>query len=536
MGHSDKVFFTVYRMNKLILLLCLVHPAFQGQLFDLKPDVDTSDIKACNDAEAISCVVAEVDVSGLQDGSLDLPQDLQDCSMDIKNEIQKPMIRSGRADQAKSTAYEANCGDAVVSVRDGKVMATINLEDGRIFVLEPCKAFPGCHVLKEEAGYKDEEGKIPEGPAVRNIFSERNADDLRQQGIDDSTTVVTFSVKYYYTLDFEEVTDDIDLYFDQLIAETNQGYINSEIPVRIEIFCIEATTLRDIQDGGQMLDTFANMKGSSAALRGSADAAALIVKDFSYCGIGYLDTWRSGLTVTAQTKGCALGYFTMGHELGHNFGCMHDREHSSSAPYAYAYGHYIGPAYLEGSGYRTCMAYGKAGYGRKANYFSNPNVSFKGHVTGTEDDNNARVIRENRFGMAAVGDESGTCDWVAPTTTTIATTTATTTFTTTVSKTTMPPTASTTTTTFTNVTVPFLECAVDGIGYKGIRIDHAKKRARNWKRCMKRCRKTPLCEHYTYYYKQGNSKKLRKKCFLWETVTEVFETDNATSGYPDSCP
>ena len=27
-------------------------------------------------------------------------------------------------------------------------MANLNLEDDRIFVLEPCKAFPGCHVLK----------------------------------------------------------------------------------------------------------------------------------------------------------------------------------------------------------------------------------------------------------------------------------------------------------------------------------------------------------------------------------------------------
>merc|ERR1711962_670391 len=82
------------RMNRLILLLCLVHPSFQGQLFHLKPDVDTRDIKPCNDADAISCIVAEVDVSSLQDGSLDLPQDLYNCSMDFKNGIPAPMRRS----------------------------------------------------------------------------------------------------------------------------------------------------------------------------------------------------------------------------------------------------------------------------------------------------------------------------------------------------------------------------------------------------------------------------------------------------------
>ena len=47
-------------------------------------------------------------------------------------------------------------------------------------------------------------------------MSNRNADDLRQQGIDDSETIVTFSVKYYYTRQFAAVTDDIELYMDQV--------------------------------------------------------------------------------------------------------------------------------------------------------------------------------------------------------------------------------------------------------------------------------------------------------------------------------
>merc|ERR1711862_1088239 len=32
-------------------------------------------------------------------------------------------------------------------------------------------------------------------------------------------------------------------------------------------------------------------------------------------------------------------------------------------------------------------------------------------ITGTATEDNARVIRENRFGMAAIGDEQGACDW-----------------------------------------------------------------------------------------------------------------------------
>jgi hypothetical protein len=48
------------------------------------------------------------------------------------------------------------------------------------------------------------------------MVSNRNADALRQQGIDDPDTIVTFSIKYYYTRQFAAVTDDIELYMDQV--------------------------------------------------------------------------------------------------------------------------------------------------------------------------------------------------------------------------------------------------------------------------------------------------------------------------------
>ena len=41
-----------------------------------------------------------------------------------------------------------------------------------------------------------------------------------------------------------------------------------------------------------MLTAFKNYKGTVEELRGGADAAALILGSFDYCGIGYLDSWR----------------------------------------------------------------------------------------------------------------------------------------------------------------------------------------------------------------------------------------------------
>ena len=86
-----------------------------------------------------------------------------------------------------------------------------------------------------------------------------------------------------------------------------------------------------------MLTVFRNYKGTGVAgvtkLRGSADAAVLLVKKFNVCGIGYMRGWN-GLPVSATQKGCSLGYYTVGHELGHNMGALHDKLQGANTYYS----------------------------------------------------------------------------------------------------------------------------------------------------------------------------------------------------------
>ena len=83
----------------------------------------------------------------------------------------------------------------------------------------------------------------------------------------------------------------------------------------------------------------------------------------------------------------------------------------------------------------------------------------QGHTTGSDLEDNARVIKENRFGMAALGDETGTCDWSfsteAPTTVAPTTVAPTTVAPTTVAPTTVAPTATTTAGNFTTTSGNF---------------------------------------------------------------------------------
>jgi hypothetical protein len=101
----------------------------------------------------------------------------------------------------------------------------------------------------------------------------------------------------------------------------------------------------------------------------------------------------------------AVGSFIFAHELGHNFGCQHDRENAAdetgslkAGSFPYSYGHrFTAGATL----YRTVMAYAP---GEPIPYFSNPDILFKGVPTGlTGTTNGANNVRTINLTAAVVG-------------------------------------------------------------------------------------------------------------------------------------
>lgn len=60
-----------------------------------------------------------------------------------------------------------------------------------------------------------------------------------RRGRSDTTTPVTDTVSFYYTDDFAAVTTDPEAEINQLVANANAGYMNSKLPIKLEVFCIK---------------------------------------------------------------------------------------------------------------------------------------------------------------------------------------------------------------------------------------------------------------------------------------------------------
>lgn len=172
------------------------------------------------------------------------------------------------------------------------------------------------------------------------------------------------------------------------IAETNQAYANSQVVQRLRL--VHQSEAAGYVEDPSFSTMLGNLRSTSDgvldyvhALRDQygADMVAMIVAGTQYCGIGYLMTNPSvgfaGNAFSVTSRNCATGYYSFGHELGHNMGCHHDRDNASSGAYPYSYGYRT-----QNGSWRTVMAYAP---GTRIQYFSNPNVSYSGQALGVAD-------------------------------------------------------------------------------------------------------------------------------------------------------
>ncbi len=197
-------------------------------------------------------------------------------------------------------------------------------------------------------------------------------------------------------------------------AITNTVMMNSEIEPRVRIV---HTEMVDYDESGQfMIDLPALTEPADGILDGvhalrdqyGADLVSLWVDSLDVGGAAFQlvalfpeDDGRFGFSVCRQDHGTTALF---AHELGHNFGCQHDRDNAANDGfYNYSYG-YREP----GGAWKTVMAYGPE---EPIDYYSNPDVDYTGPLgnpgpTGIPGDdpdescNNALTISNTAFTVA----------------------------------------------------------------------------------------------------------------------------------------
>lgn len=169
----------------------------------------------------------------------------------------------------------------------------------------------------------------------------------------------------------------------------NAAFAYSEIDIELNlVYFGEVDYEEDPDDMGVDLERLANFDGvmdEALSLRHAmgADLVCLFrgsaTPDAS--GIAYALRNRNGDAATAFSvvyAPAASGGYLLQHEIGHNLGATHDREHSTTAGlFDYSYGYrFLNDVSTE---LRTVMAYAP---GVQINNFSNPRVTVNGAATG----------------------------------------------------------------------------------------------------------------------------------------------------------
>ena len=235
------------------------------------------------------------------------------------------------------------------------------------------------------------------------------------------------------------------LRLDQLIATSNQAYVDSEVAITLRLAHAVEVSYTDADDNSVALSNLTNGSGVFASVkttlrdRYGADIVVL-VRPFNYpaqvgCGVAWVGGYgNNGAGIGSQSgNGFAVvsdgndingtGFFcqnaTFAHELGHNMGAMHDRQTVTQGgtaslevgAYSYSYGYVQNASWSAAQGQNVCNSgSGASCFGTIMSYltkvselrFSNPGLVNcpSGQACGTAGDNVAQTLNNTRAGVA----------------------------------------------------------------------------------------------------------------------------------------
>ncbi|WP_459062700.1 M12 family metallo-peptidase [Stenotrophomonas sp. PSU-St15] len=308
---------------------------------------------------------------------------------------------SGRLQAATSNGQD-DPGNSVILVRSGDTLTGSIRKEGKLYRLRP---LGNRHVLVEV-----DESRMPaDHPADYNQLPKipLPADDRIGIAQASSGTPATIRVLVVATnAAVAAYGGNMQSLVQLAVAESNQGYTNSNVGLTLQLARYETTSY---SESGDFNTDLARFRGTSDGYMDSihssrntytADVGVLLINNASYCGLA------SGIGSSASTAfaavywDCATGYYSFAHEIGHLQSARHDLANDpSTSPYAYGHGYRYEPS--SGTGWRTIMAYNCTRSCPRLNYWSNPNISYNGIPMGTASTaDNQRVLVNTKHTIA----------------------------------------------------------------------------------------------------------------------------------------
>ena len=230
---------------------------------ELTPELDEETELACRGPEVITCNVARVNWEVImKKENILLPTG--DLLM-FRFVLKQQNTSMGQSDHTDlSLVYEGEAGAEGVltyTKETGAVYGTFEV-GGLTYKMESLEDL--THVVWvqiDQSVFQDIEPRLEE--AETELVPDMRQQELEARGKVDTTTIAEFSITVYYTEEFKKTTADPLTFIDQVIAETNQGYINSGIPIRARLHCVIQS---DIRDGLPAHVTLAMFKQSQQSL------------------------------------------------------------------------------------------------------------------------------------------------------------------------------------------------------------------------------------------------------------------------------
>jgi fibronectin type 3 domain-containing protein len=306
----------------------------------------------------------------------------------------------GRLRGQAGSEFVLTCGDNVMvgTVRTGDDRVfRVRVVDDQVHAIEELemRRLPGCGTLATDHG-------IAAGQEASNPLSVTTADDGS-----------TIDLMVVYTPSARASaggTSGMLSLIDNAVTQANVAYQNSQIATRLRLVHVAEIGYTESgsfnTDLNRVTNTSDGYMDEAHDWRNTygADVVSLIINNSQYCGLGWLmQSLSSGFASNAFNAvhwSCLPGQ-TLAHEIGHNQGCMHDRENS---PYGGLYSYSYGWRFVDGGGTlrRTIMAYEP---GSRISHFSNPSVSYNGVATGVavgqpDESHNARTINNSAATVA----------------------------------------------------------------------------------------------------------------------------------------